>query len=165
VANFIHQVASSLPEVESEILDPLDFEMPYDGNDEENKDMRYSQIADRADGFMIVLPEYNNSYPGTLKRFLDNELKKYIHKPAAMASVSSGPWGGVRAIESLVPVLRELGLAATFTDVQFPHVKKLFNEQGEIQDEKYVMRVKRSYKELIWMAKTLKWGRENLSDK
>ena len=108
-----------------------------------------------------MVPEYNHSFPGTLKRLLDSELKNYIHKPVAFAGVSNGPWGGVRAIESLVNAVREMGLIATFTDVQFPHADKLFDEHGTLLDEKYLRRIKKSYTELIWMATALQWGREH----
>jgi NAD(P)H-dependent FMN reductase len=80
----------------------------------------------------------------------------------AFAGVSNGGWGGVRAIEMLVNTVRELGLAATFTDVHFPRVQDLFDEQGKLLDPKYRTRIERTYNELIWMAKTLKWGRDNL---
>jgi NAD(P)H-dependent FMN reductase len=93
---------------------------------------------------------------------LDSELKNYVHKPVAFVGVSNGMWGGVRAIESLVTTVREMGLVATFTDVQFPRVQDIFNDRGELQDDKYIDRIKRSYQELIWMAKALKWGRKNL---
>lgn len=37
----------------------------------------------RADGLVIVAPEYNHGYPGALKSVLDLLLKEYIHKPVA----------------------------------------------------------------------------------
>lgn len=162
VAKLVHEVASKIPEVESELLDPNDFTMPFDGNDEENKDPKYSDISARADAFFLVIPEYNHGYPGTLKRFMDSELKNYIHKPVAFAGVSNGPWGGVRAIEAFVPSAREMGLAVTHTDVNFPFVSKLFDEDGKLLDEAYIARIERAYKELIWMATTFKWGRQNV---
>lgn len=161
-ARLVFEVGKSIKEVRTELLDPLDFSLPFDGNDEENKDPRYSKITAEADGFFIVTPEYNHGYPGTLKRFLDSELKNYIHKPVAFAGVSEQQWGGVRAIEALVNSVREMGLAVTFTDVQFPRVQDIFDERGKLLDEKYVERVRRSWIELIWMAKVLKYGRENI---
>jgi len=161
-ARLIYDVASTLDEVESVLLDPNDFHLPFDGNDNENRDPRYSEIAARADAFFIVTPEYNHSFPGSLKRFLDSELKNYIHKPVAFAGVSSSPWGGIRAIEALVGTVREMGLVPTFTDVQFPSIQKIFDDEGKLLDEKYRERILRSYKELIWMTKTLQWGRQNL---
>lgn len=161
-ANFVHEIASTIEGVESQLIDPREFNFPFDGNDEEGKDPRYTEITARADAFFIVTPEYNHSFPGSLKRMLDSELKNYIHKPVAFAGVSDGPWGGVRAIEALNTTVREMGLISTFTDLHFPNVNKIFDENGKTLDEKYEARVRKSYKELIWMAQTLKWGRENL---
>lgn len=160
-ANFILEVSKQYEEVESVLVDPNDFSFPGDGNNPEGKDPRYTEITEKADGFFIVTPEYNHSIPGSLKRMLDSELKNYIHKPVAFAGVSNGLWGGVRAIEALVTTVREMGMAATFTDVQFPKVQDIFDESGKLLDEVYTKRVKRSFDELIWMAKVLKHGREN----
>ena len=55
-----------------------------------------------------------------------------------------------------------MGLIATFKDVQFPNVSSLFKDGGTITDENYVNYVKNSYDELIWMAKALRWGRDNI---
>jgi NAD(P)H-dependent FMN reductase len=162
VAQFIFEILSKMENVTTELVDPKDFNMPFDGNDEENKDPKYTAITAEADGFFIVVPEYNHSFPGTLKRLLDSELKNYIHKPVAFAGVSAGPWGGIRAIQSLVQAVREMGLIATHTDVQFASVGKLVGEDGNISDEKYVTRVTKALNELLWMAETLKWGRDNV---
>jgi len=166
VAKFLVEIGQSIEGVKTELVDPTHYSLPGDGNDEENKDPKYSKITKEADGFFVIVPEYNHGYPGTLKRLLDSEMKNYIHKPVSFAGVSAGPWGGTRGIENLVPVVRELGLVATFGDVQFPVVQKLFNSDGIIEDEEqrqiYTRRANKAWNELIWMAKTLKWGRDNL---
>ena len=161
VARLVLEVSKEYKEVESIFVDPNDFDFPGDGNDPEGKDPRYTKITQRADGFFIVTPEYNHLIPGSLKRMLDSELKNYIHKPVAFAGVSNGPWGGVRAIEALVTTVREMSMVATFTDVQFPKVQEIFDEQRKLKDDAYVRRIKKSFDELIWMAKVLKHGREN----
>lgn len=160
VAKLIEKVAADYSEIETKFVDPKDFNFPGDGNDPEGKDLKYTEITAKADGFFIVVPEYNHSFPGSLKRMLDSELENYIHKPVAFAGVSAGPFGGSRGIESLVPTVREMGLVATFTDVYFGSVQNLFNEQGELQDEAYIKRVKKTLDELIWMAKALKTARD-----
>ncbi len=162
VAKLIEKVGKTISRIEVQLVDPRDYHFPFDGNDPENTDPRYSALTEKADGFFIVTPEYNHSFPGTLKRMLDSELKNYIHKPVAFAGVSNGIFGGARAIESLVNTVREMGLAATFSDVYFPQVHTLFDEKGNIKDEGYIKRIERGYEELIWMAQSLKWGRENL---
>jgi len=161
VAKLVFEVTKQYEELETVLVDPIDFNFPGDGNDPEAKDSRYTEITEKADGFFIVVPEYNHSFPGSLKRMLDSELKNYIHKPVAFAGVSSGMFGGARGIEALVTTVREMGMVATFTDVHFPKVQDLFDEKGQLLDDAYIRRIKKSLEELIWMSFALKYGREN----
>lgn len=116
--------------------------------------------AARADGFVIVTPEYNHGYPGELKLFLDQALEEYIHKPLAVCGVSRGGFGGVRVIEALHLVALELGMVPTFAPVPFSRVRDLFDEDGAITDPKYEGRVRKMLDELVWMGRALKAGRE-----
>lgn len=164
-ARYVFEFGKTIPEIDVVFVDPVDFNFPHDGNDPEGKDPRYTTITEEADGFFIVTPEYNHSFPGSLKRMLDSELKNYIHKPVALAGASNGGWGGVRAVEALVTTVREMGLAVTFTSVYFPRVQDLFDENGALKQEnkeRYEQNLTSAYGELIWMAKALKWGRDNL---
>ncbi len=164
-ARLVAEVGNTFEEVETEVIDPKDFDFPGDGNDTEGKDARYTAVTERAQGFFIVTPEYNHSFPGSLKRMLDSELSNYIHKPVAFAGVSSGGWGGVRAIEQLVGTVREMGLVSTFTDMQFPRVQELFDDDGVLLNEAYREYIKGAWTELIWMTKVLKAGREDESSR
>jgi len=166
-ARYVFEFGKRFPDLEMVLADPQEFNFPGDGNDPEGKDPRYSELTAKADGFFIVTPEYNHSFPGSLKRMLDSELKNYVHKPVALAGASNGGWGGVRAVEALVPTVREMGLAVTFTSVYFPRVQDLFDESGQLKPEneaRYEQNLNSAYKELIWMAKVLKWGRLNLAN-
>jgi hypothetical protein len=66
-------------------------------------------------------------------------------------------------IESFLPVLRELGLVAIFWDGNFPGAQNLFDADGNLLDQAYVGRIDKFLKELIWMAKVLRYGRENVA--
>lgn len=165
-ARYVAELGRKIQGVEIIFVDPKDFTFEGDGNDPEGKDPRYTEITAKADGFFIVSPEYNHSFPGSLKRMLDSELKNYIHKPVAIAGASNGNWGGVRAVEALTLTVREMGLAVTFTSPYFPYVNKNFDENSQPvadQKERIDKNVRAAYDELIWMAKTLKYGRENIS--
>jgi hypothetical protein len=59
--------------------------------------------------------------------------------------------------------MRELGLVTIFWDVNFSSVQKAFNEAGGLLDQSYIRRIDKFLKELIWMAKTLRQGREQIS--
>ena len=112
---------------------------------------------------MLVVPEYNHGYPGLLKHALDTNLKEYVHKAVGVCGVSAGPFGGTRVIENLLPVLRELGLVAIFWDGNFSSVQKAFDAEGNLTETAYVRRLDKFFKELIWMAKVLRHGREQVA--
>ncbi len=158
-AHYIADFGSKLPDVEIIFVDPTDFSFEGDGNDPEGKDPRYTAIVERADAFFIVTPEYNHSFPGSLKRMLDSELAHYNHKPVAIAGVSNGNWGGVRAVEQLCGAIRELGLVVMSWDVYFPYVQNIFNDDNSINEEyndRYEGQLSKLYAELIWFAEILK---------
>lgn len=158
-ARYVAEFGRSLEGVEIIFADPKDFNFPGDGNDPEGKDPRYTEITEKADAFFIVTPEYNHSFPGSLKRMLDSELQTYNHKPVAFAGASNGNWGGVRAVESLVPAIRETGLVVLSWDVYFPFVQNIFNEDGSIKEEyreRYEKSLGKLYTELLSFARLFK---------
>jgi len=161
-ARYVAEFGSKLTDVEIIFVDPSEFHFPNDGNDPEGKDPLYTDITLRADAFFIITPEYNHSFPGSLKRMLDSELKNYIHKPVAIGGASSGNWGGVRAVESLVLTVREMGLAVTFTSPYFPFVQNSFDDNNQPileQKDRIDRNIQSAYEELIWMARALKNAR------
>ncbi len=164
-ARYIAAFGAKQPDVEIILVDPKDLDLPGDGNDPEGKDPKYSEITQKADAFFIVTPEYNHSFPGSLKRMLDSELQTYNHKPVALAGVSNGGWGGVRAVESLVPAIRETGLVVMSWDVYFPRVQDIFDDHGDMKPEfveRYDSNLQKLYDELLWFARMLKSARESL---
>jgi NAD(P)H-dependent FMN reductase len=162
VANFILSEMKKRPEIETELIDVRKLKMRLDDAGEEMKDPDYAEKMTRADGLVIVTPEYNHGYPGLLKHALDMCLEEYIHKAVAICGVSAGLFGGARVIENLLPVVRELGLMATFTDLNFSRVRDAFDEQGNLKEEKYVGRLAKFLNELVWMSRVLRYGREKI---
>jgi NAD(P)H-dependent FMN reductase len=149
--------------VETELIDVRTLPMRLDDAGEQMKDAKFASTIERCDGLIIVTPEYNHSFPGLLKHALDMNLKEYIHKAVGICGVSAGPFGGARAIENLLPVMRELGLVTIFEDVNFGNVGTLFDERGNLLDQNFIRRVDSFLNELIWMARVLRHGRENIA--
>ena len=58
-AKLVYEISKEYGQIESVLVDPNDFNFPGDGNDPEGKDPRYTKITEKADGFFIVTPEYN----------------------------------------------------------------------------------------------------------
>lgn len=155
------------PEISTRLFDVAEFALPHDDYGQELKD-KFPEWRDaivQADGLVIVTPEYNHGYPGAMKAVLDLLLREYVHKSVAFVGVSAGPWGGTRVIEAMVPMCRELGLAVTFTDLNFPFVQKTFDDAGKLLDQAFEKRVTGFLDELVWMSRVLKWGRANVPSK
>jgi NAD(P)H-dependent FMN reductase len=154
-------------DLETRLFDVADFALPQDDYGQGLKDQfpDWKEAIIKADGLVVVTPEYNHGYPGSLKAVLDLLLKEYIHKAVALVGVSAGPWGGTRVIEAMVTMVRELGLAVTFSDLNFPKVQNTFDGEGKLLDPAFEKRAKDFLDELVWMSTALKWGRENLPSK
>jgi NAD(P)H-dependent FMN reductase len=167
VARWVFRKMQDHDSIETRFFDVRDFDLPRDNYGTEiGKDFpEWRDAIIHADGLVIVTPEYNHGYPGALKSVLDLLLKEYIHKAVAFVGVSAGPWGGTRVIEACVPMVRELGLAVTFTDLNFPKAASKFDTEGNLLDEAYDTRVQGFLDELVWMGRTLRWGRGNVFSK
>ena len=163
VARFVFGELQKREGIEPELIDISALTLPVDDAGEPSKDPRFSAAMERADAIVIVSPEYNHSFPGLLKHVLDSCLKEYIHKAAGIVGVSAGVFGGTRVIEHFQPVLRELGLVSIFWDVNFGAVEKAFDTAGQLLDQAYLRRTDKFLNELIWMARVLRYGRENIS--
>jgi NAD(P)H-dependent FMN reductase len=167
VAKWVFAKMQEREEIDTQFFDVKDFDLPRDHYGTEiGKDFpEWRDAIIKADGLVIVTPEYNHGYPGVLKSVLDLLLKEYIHKAVAFVGVSAGPWGGTRVIESMVPMVRELGLAVTFADLNFPTAASKFDVEGNLLDSAYENRVAGFLDELVWMSRTLRFGRENFPSK
>ena len=163
VARFVFEQTKKRADVETELIDVRELPMKLDDAGEQMKDPKFSAAIERCDGLIIVTPEYNHGYPGLLKHALDMNLKEYIHKAVGICGVSAGPFGGARVIEGLLPVMRELGLVVISEDVNFGSVAKIFDDQGNLLDQNYVRRLDKFLNELVWMARVLRHGRENIA--
>jgi NAD(P)H-dependent FMN reductase len=162
-ARFVWQQLQKREGVCSELIDIGRLVHHLDDNGQGTGDPAFATSMTLADAIVIVTPEYNHAMPGLLKHVLDSCLKEYIHKAAGIVAVSAGPFGGTRMIETSLPVLRELGLVTIFWDVNVGSVSKVFDESGNLLDDAFVRRTDKFLGELIWMAKTLRYGRENIA--
>jgi NAD(P)H-dependent FMN reductase len=166
VAKWLLEIMQKRNDLDTKLFDARDFQFPGEGYGTDIKDLfpDWRDTIGGADGLVVVVPEYNHGYPGILKSILDTLLKEYIHKAVGLVGVSAGPWGATRVIEAMVPMVRELGLAVTFTDLNFATVQDQFDEQGIIKDATaYEKRAKAFLDELVWMSQALRWGRSNLT--
>lgn len=114
---------------------------------------------DESDGFILVTPEYNHSFSGTIKNALDNFMPEYEKKPFGIVSYSGGPFGGIRANEALRIVVSELKGVSTPIPFMVSMVQNVFDENGKLKDESYTERLSKFLDDFEWYVKTLKEAR------
>jgi NAD(P)H-dependent FMN reductase len=152
VAQSLLSVLESRGDCQTQLVDVRDYTHGRTIPDwEENEATKpWRDIVSRADGFIIVVPEYNHGYPGELKLLLDQDLKGYADVPVVVCGVSAGVFGGARAVENLTPVLRELGMIVLSYSL---YVGKVGNFEV---DEKSKERVNKAIDKLLDYSKRLK---------
>ena len=160
-AHFVLQEVTAWPEIETQLLDVRDFRLPAtDKTESSPQAKKFQEHVNRADGFVIVSPEYNHGYPGELKMLLDMLYEEYARKPVAICGVSAGPMGGARMVEQLRLVAIEFYMVPIREAVYFPSVHELFQEDGTIKDSSYHSRMQTMLDELVWYAQALKEARD-----
>ncbi len=125
---------------------------PWEESDETS---RWRDIAKRANGFIIVTPEYNHGYPGELKMLLDGAYKEYAKKPISVCGVSGGGLGGARVVDHLKQVLIEFQMVPTRNAVYFSKISELFDEKGEAKEDFLKENTKTMLEELKWYVESL----------
>ncbi len=111
----------------------------------------YQRRIAGADGVLIVTPEYNGGYPSSLKNAIDLLHKDWQRKPVALATVSSGPFGGAQVTTSLLFSLWKIGAWMVPAMFPVPMVQDNYDEEGHAKDKAAVdKRAQRFVNELIW---------------
>ncbi len=95
----------------------------------------YSYIQTQSK-FVFVAPEYNGSYPGILKLFLDTvPPKEWSNKKALLVGVSQGRAGNLRGMEHLTGVLQYLKMHVFYNKLPVSSVDKMVNEDGKFLND------------------------------
>lgn len=150
------------------LVDPCEKELPlldrmYKEYPKGEAPALLEELADlfrRADGFVIVSAEYNQSVPPALKNLLDHFLEEYFWRPSAIVSYSAGRFGGVRAAVALRTILAEMGMPSVPSVLAIPTIGKALKEDGSATEEWIDKAADRFIDEFVWYAEALKARRD-----
>src|SRR5688500_10185918 len=111
----------------------------FDGSAYANKPPGMVAIQRRvldALGLHVVTPEYNGSFPGVLKYFIDmlKFPESFEHKPVAFVGEAAGTWGGLRSVEQLQLIFGYRNAHILPDRVFIPGVATKFDATGKLTD-------------------------------
>jgi NAD(P)H-dependent FMN reductase len=164
VARYVVDRLAKRPGVTSRLVDPRD--LPFGNLDQREWEMdpqppevaAFVRDMARADGFVVVTPEYNWGYPGTLKNLLDALYDEWNRKPFALVGVG-GISGGLRAIDNLRQVVGGLGAIVVPSHVPVAYVTRAFTPEGPLEAAEWDRRFEKMFEELEWYASALQKAR------
>lgn len=104
---------------------------------------RFQEVVLSTQGVLTVVPEYNGSFPGVLKYFIDmlQFPESLYEKPAAFIGLSSGPWGGLRAVEHLEMIFQYRHAHLFGRRLFLPRISKILDGAGKISDDEIERRL------------------------
>ena len=156
---------------EAVLVDPMEKRLPlldrmykeYPKGDAPEVLENLAALYRRADGFVLVSAEYNQSVPPALKNLLDHFLEEYFWRPSAIMSYSAGRFGGVRAAVALRTILGELGMPSIPSILAIPSIGKALAEDGAANEPWIDKAAARFLDEFEWYADALKEQRARRS--
>jgi NAD(P)H-dependent FMN reductase len=95
------------------------------------------EIVTQTTKFLFIIPEYNGSFPGVLKVFIDacNFPESFYDKKAALVGISSGKYGNIRGVDHFGGVCSYLHLNVLPLRLHISTIKAELNEQGDFFKE------------------------------
>ncbi len=82
--------------------------------------------------FIFVVPEYNGSFPGILKTFIDSmHPREWADKDVCLVGVADGRAGNIRGMEHLTGILNYLKMHVYHDKLPISIINKMFDEKGE----------------------------------
>jgi chromate reductase len=91
------------------------------------------KMVTETEKFLFIIPEYNGSFPGVLKTFIDacDFPDSFYNKKAALTGISSGKYGNIRGIDHFSGICSYLHLNVLPLRLHIPVIKTEFDEIGD----------------------------------
>lgn len=140
-----YQKLLSEQKIESEILDlnelPEDFSFSalYHNSGKNTLFNKFQEVIDGNEKIVLIVPEYNGSFPGVLKTFIDGLRypDSFKHKKIAMVGFSSGVQGASLALSHLTDIMNYLEADVLGLKVKMPQIGSYF-KAGNLENPIYL---------------------------
>ena len=152
------QYAETLKEegMESTILDlhelPTDFiySALYENIGKNEQFNQTRELMNQSDKFVFVIPEYNGSFPGVLKAFIDglDRTNALTDKKCALIGISAGDQGAGLALSHFTDILNYCGTNVLAYRLRLANIANLMTD-NKISDQLYLSKINDQAKKLI----------------
>ncbi|WP_296618347.1 NADPH-dependent FMN reductase [Marivirga sp.] len=131
-------------QTESNIIDladlPKDFVYTalYDNNGKNPEFNKFLEQLRASDKYVFIIPEYNGSFPGALKAFIDGMEypNSFQNKKCALVGISSGMQGAGLALSHMTDIFNYLGMNVLALKPKLARIESNFDGE-EVTDKLY----------------------------
>jgi len=111
-----------------------------------------------APGLHVITPEYNGSFPGVLKYFIDmlKFPESFERRPVCFVGLAAGMWGALRPVEQLQMIFGYRNAYLFPERVFMPGINNLLDANGRIKDAELVERLRTQQKGFLEFVRRLK---------
>lgn len=132
VAQLYRDIVASIVDTERVPLRILSMEHigPFDSNAALTE--VEEQILIPTEKFIFILPEYNGSFPGILKYFMDSTRIQpcWWYKKALLVGLADGRSGNLRGTDHFTSILNYLKINVHYNKLTLPHISKEIDQEG-----------------------------------
>lgn len=129
---------------DSQIIDLIDlptdfiFSALYHNAGKNDQYNTLNKLIEETNKFIFIVPEYNGSFPGVLKAFIDGLSfpGSFKDKKAALVGISTGSQGGALALSHLTDVLHYMGMHVLAAKPRLNYISKSLSE-GQLTNSLY----------------------------
>jgi NAD(P)H-dependent FMN reductase len=152
VAAWFVGVAKQRADVDVDVVDLVEFDFPARYPEVVTEEMnRFTAAIDRADGFVVVTPEYNHGYPASLKQAIDFAYDEWHAKPVGFVSYGCRS-RGFHALAALRVVFTDLHTHTVRDEVALDLME---NEPGPAQEPAAITMLD----QVVWWGEALRAAR------
>lgn len=106
------------------------------------------QLLIPSDKFVIIMPEYNGSFPGVLKLLFDqSDIQKcWWYKKALLVGLADGRGGNSRGLDHLTSILHYLKMNVFYNKLPLSKIREELSPEGKFLNEKTVEAIEEQIK-------------------
>lgn len=109
----------------------------YDNSKKNQVFNEFQRVISDSQKFVFIVPEYNGSFPGVLKSFIDGleYPASFKNKKAALVGISSGNQGSALALSHLTDIFNYLGMHVLAHKPRLMRIESNLSPTGQLADQ------------------------------